>query len=482
MRGARSPLWAMLLLGVLIALPMQQLAQVEQPDVSIAAWMLGSLLVYSSIRLAWVAYAGRAHPVALTFWVFVYIWCAFAPLLQTVSVRFARPYVHDADAEFTACLILWIGVACYEIGGWLQGVIWRREQPARPLQFSFTSVLYLAVFSVISTAILAVVLGPDTLLGSRGDVNASLWAGREKSEGLLLQSLLRGPPFISMMSLLYVVLYQWRELTRNDRRWVIGLLFVVVPVNAVANFPSALQRFWLGTIILTYLFSLVRWRPSRPSWYAGALTVGLIFIFPVFDAFRDAGTTQEKFSDTIVRAWNSPRNSIYRGDYDAYQMLIDSTIYVDEQGVMYGKNLYDSALFWFPRKWYPTKHVGTGRLVAIYLHYPYTNLAAPLWMESYVAFGWSGVVIILLLYGAMSNFMDRRFALYAERRGLRGSATWLVALFAGYQIYLLRGDLLSGFAYLSCPMLVILAITRWESRRQKSPLGPERVNPRIRSA
>jgi hypothetical protein len=454
--------------GVLLVLPLQMLWQVRGGMFSLQAAALLALLVYSALRLSWLAFSGRAQPMAMTFWLFVYIWGALAPFFQTLIDRFPRPYRHDEQAAFMGAMIVWTGVLAYEAGRFLYPYFRHVRRHVNAMHFSVRAVLLLAFFSVLSTIVFGLALGgPEALLGSRGDINASLWVGREKSSALLMQSLLRGPPFIAVMALLYILIRHGRSLSLTNRRWLLGALLVVLPLNLLANFPPALQRFWFGTIVLTYLFALLRWRRSSVAVYIAVICIGLVYGFPVLNAFRHEGSL-EKFSESVSAAWQAPTRALYRGDYDAYQMTLNSVIYVREQGPMMGKNIFDSVFFWFPRKYWPSKHIGSGHYVARYVNYRYTNLAAPLWMESYLAFGILGVVGILLLYGYVSAWLDDGFELNVSTGASNAVIVWVVALLAGYQIYLLRGDLLSGIAYLSCPLLILLLVARWNSHKQVS--------------
>ncbi|HUP91375.1 MAG TPA: hypothetical protein VM074_03940 [Solimonas sp.] len=464
----RTAFAAWSVLAILLFLPLQMLSTAQRFEWSLPATVLTAVLLYSIARLTWIAFRGRPHPMNLTFWVFVYIWCGLAPLVQTATGHWPRGYVHDANAEFTASLILALGLPCYDLGRMASRIFVSGGYQTRSFEFTVRAVLVLSAACVVTTLLTGAALGgPEVLFGSRGDINSSLWAGRDKSQALLMQSLLRGPPFIAMMALLNLLLRQRLTLSRANKRLLLLALAIVLPLNLMANFPPALQRFWLGTIVLTYLFALVTWARSRPAFYIALLCGGLVFGFPALNSFRNAGSydafTIANFSERITRAWNNPAYSICRDDYSGYQMLVNSTIYVRNEGTMHGKNVFDSFFFWFPRKWWPSKHIGSGHMVAGYVGYRYTNLDASLWMESYLAFGWFGVVTILTLYGVASSAADRRFERDILRSQQRSAVVWVVSLLAGYQIFLLRGDLLAATAYLSCPLLVLLLLIRWQS-------------------
>ncbi|HXG29206.1 MAG TPA: O-antigen polymerase [Nevskiales bacterium] len=448
----------MLLIAILV---LPQLARIEYPHFSAPAYLLAGLLIYSSLRLTWIAFRGLPHPVSITFWLFVFIWCALAPLLQTLANRFPRPYVHDADAALTGTLILWCGVLFYELGRFLLPYLSRARANTRPLEFSIRTTLILSFVAIATSTVLIIVLGgPDVLMGSRGDINRFLFTRYEKSQALLLQSLLRGPPIIALMALAYILIRHWRRVSLAYRRWLMLALVLLLPVNLIANYPPALQRFWLGAIVLTYLFILLRWTRIKPALYIGLLSTGLILAFPALDAFRKAGAT-DNFLDNLSHEWSNSRDALYRGDYDAYQQLLNSVVYVRQKGIMYGKNVFDSIFFWYPRRWYPTKHVGSGHHVARHFGLRFTNVAAPLWMEAYLAFSLMGVVCIFFLYGLFTGYLDRAFEQHVKHPDVLSAPLWIVGFWAGYQIYLLRGDLLSGIAYLSCPMLVLLLLVNW---------------------
>jgi hypothetical protein len=170
-------------------------------------------------------------------------------------------------------------------------------------------------------------------------------------------------------------------------------------------------------------------------------------VFPIADAVRRPGSSA--FRAGFLEEYE------YNGDYDSIWQIANAVIYVDEQGISWGRQLLGSLLFWVPRAVWPDKPIDTGVLLAEYRGYGFTNLSAPLWAEALVNFGWIGLVLTFLIVGLVIGRFDIAAASAIER------GTWSaipVAISSFYVFILLRGSLLQatgGFAVmLACAVVL----------------------------
>ena len=93
----------------------------------------------------------------------------------------------------------------------------------------------------------------------------------------------------------------------------------------------------------------------------------------------------------------------------------------------------------------------------------------PLWGEAYLDGGLPFTAIILLVYGLMLGTAERRFVDFlSRRRPAPESYAVLVPVLAAYQIFLLRGALMSCFAYLVPVVLLLVVATKPQNAAQES--------------
>ncbi|MHA0036125.1 O-antigen polymerase [Deinococcus sp. PESE-13] len=411
------------------------------------AWLPYLLAIYAGYRLA-LAGSRLLAPMSISFWTFIYVFFGVTAFLQ-VSARFwPWPDMYSSEEILTAYIILFLGILARDAGS----IIAKRlthypKMPSKPQDTSKLLLPLLLGLCLLSLATIPFLGGLGAVLGTRGDVGAAT-QDLEKSSGLILNTLLHVPAFTAL--LIFIV-----SSLRSNK---ILLTFLIL-INLLVNFPPALTRFWLGSMLISIILVLFPINKQKSYvWVLGLLTV-LLLLFPYADFTRRQSQQGLAFSQTKI-------TDIYirKGDYDAFQMVLNMNRYVNLYGNQSGENLLGSLLFFVPRSVWPAKPYGTGQVVADRLGYRFLNLSAPLWGEGFVAFGYLGVVLLLFLYGMISFWLNQAY--------LIGGQSWLflVASFmGGFNIMLLRGDLQNAVAY-SSPVIVILSISWTLVRRRKQGL------------
>jgi hypothetical protein len=184
----------------------------------------------------------------------------------------------------------------------------------------------------------------------------------------------------------------------------------------------------------------------------------LIMVFPLADMFRSevSFSALEDSWETLINLRLEIATTM---DFDAYQQLMNATVFVEKEGHTMGHQIGTSLLFWVPRSIWHAKALPSGELVADFMGYSYTNLSMPLWGEAYLDGGLPGVLALFFMYGIFCRRMDNYFIVEEKYRALR-MRTVFVALFAAYQIFFLRGSLLPATAYLvpAVAMIVLMHI------------------------
>lgn len=165
-----------------------------------------------------------------------------------------------------------------------------------------------------------------------------------------------------------------------------------------------------------------------------ALLVGFTVVFPIFNFFK-TNTISNIFDITLVV------DSFNTVDFDAYQMFIYSIKYVNESGMLFGKNLLTALLFFIPRSIWNQKLHHSGELVSTYFNGYFNNLSCPYIGELYLAMGLAGIIFGSIVLGRIFKKFDSVFLDKTNQNSL------YVTIVFGMSIYLLRGALLPTFAY-----------------------------------
>ncbi|MES9525534.1 hypothetical protein [Streptomyces capoamus] len=480
--AAAVAVWAVALLVLLPGLVLQSGAQ---PSPALAAQ--GVVVAHTAVALVRVLTATTVRLVALGFWLFAYIWLGLAPLAQLATDTYPWAYRTGPGTALAAVAVVELGLLAHSAGA---AVAARRERargagPALPAPGPVERLLSrrLAPWRLLSLCGLALALAVLLIPAQPGGLSAyftSRQALREAgaadgSDGAFLSSLrnwsLSVPAFWALLGLLCVPCAPAGDrLLRGARRLLLPLLLAL---NAVVNNPVSKPRFWVGTVLLTLLFTVGRLnRPRAFRTIAAALMATVLLVFPYSDYFRYSD--RERFTVVSLSAQFTAN-----GDYDAFQQVQTGVDYARDRGFA-PRNALGPALFPVPRSVWPDKPEDTGIALARYAGYDFLNLSAPLWIESYLWAGPPAVAAVFFLLGAAGRRMDD------VRHRLRGRAgtlaTLLVPAFAFYQIVFLRGSLLGIVGPLTLLLAVPLLITGSAARAHRPapsplPAAPVRTAP-----
>lgn len=448
-------LWAVALTVVLPGLILQS----PGAHLSAALVLQGVVVAHTGGALARVLTAPTVRLVAFGFWVFAYIWLGLAPLAMLASDTYPWPYRTGEVTAFEAVAVVELGLVAYSAGtalaarrghalatlaapappGFLERLLSRRLAPWRLLALCGLALAF---------AVLLISRQPGRLGAYFTSRQAITEAGAmENAQDAFLQSLLSWslsvPAFWALLGLLHVP-----RLSGGDR-WLRGVRWLLLPVllalNAVVNNPISKPRFWIGTVLLTLLFTMPRLcRPRAFRVTAAGLLAGLLLVFPYSDYFRYS----DREDLTVVSLADQFTTN---GDYDAFQQVQTGLDYARDNGFS-PDGVLGPALFMVPRSMWPGKPEDTGIALARYAGYDFLNLSAPLWIESYLWAGPFSVVVVFCLFGAAARRVDDVRHRLRDRPGTL--AALLVPAFAFYQMVFLRGSLLG----IAGPLMLLLTI------------------------
>jgi oligosaccharide repeat unit polymerase len=475
-------LWAALILCGLLPLlflySIDNLAPVAATSV-LLQWVI---VLWSGLRLSAIAGAGKARPIATTFWLYVYVWLGIAGFVQLMSGRSPPSWPTPLDPRnlLVTQLVILAGLSAVELGAlgaeqrrrrdtsdfpghsvpdmqdarelgagsqprssWLSGLL-RRTVSGR-------AILWLCLYAVVTFPFwLHQLGGVNALLDSRQALSSAVYgSGDSKVLGGIIVALSTVPVFVAAYAL-------WLGRVRNlVRRGLTGLLLcVLIGINLLINSPIAMPRFWTGTILVAIIFGTawVRRHGGIRIVILSAL-IGTIVLFPYGAYFRYS--TGFKPVDDVVQTIQT------KSDYDSFQMVGAAVHRVNDRGHTMGEQAAGAMLFFVPRSEWPSKPTDTGAKLAGEVGLDYTNLAAPLWAETYLDFGFAGVILVFLIYGYFMRRIDDIF--------LRATSPFLLfaaPVIAGYSVIVLRGPLLQAMVRLFAIAFCLWFISRRSMRNQ----------------
>ena len=225
--------------------------------------------------------------------------------------------------------------------------------------------------------------------------------------------------------------------------------FLLLLIMILSVFPTGVARYMVAFVYIPLALLYIPIM-RRASVFSVTLIISLLFIFPFLDQFRYfAGFNGLKIFPSV--------EFFYAAHFDAYENFASA---VESNFVTYGYQLLGSLLFFVPRVFWPGKPVGSGYEMAENNGYSFNNISMPFLGEGYVNFGVAGVLIFSVLIGYFMAKTDSRFAAKNDARIKPNYFSAVYYFLIGALFFLLRGDLLSSFAYISAGLIVALFIAK----------------------
>ncbi|WP_352296910.1 O-antigen polymerase [Pseudoalteromonas sp. 20-MNA-CIBAN-0454] len=199
-------------------------------------------------------------------------------------------------------------------------------------------------------------------------------------------------------------------------------------------FPFGIARFLTASIYIPLLLIAF---PSLLKGIKGILffILSILLIFPFLEQFR-------VFKDDLELQFIPDISFFVKGHFDSYQNFLR----VFSENITTGGNQLIGVLFFFvPRSIWEDKPVGSGYYVAEELGYTFNNISMNFFGEGFINFGILGVVIFCVLLSLLCAFFDRSF--WSEQGVINKPSAIFYLFLIGYLIFVLRGDLLSSFAF-----------------------------------
>ncbi len=432
----------------------------------VIAWVI---MLYSSVRLGMFAVGGQKKIVSMTFWIYVYIFLGLSSVLQLAARQFpAQGYFTEKSVLFTFLIIL-VGLFSYEMGRLL--AMSKLPDLFPPITKPNTSriidpnrTIFFSIVALIVITLLIVWMGGlRIILIPRHERFLELMAltqGDSQAKFQMVSSLLRIPQFVGAIFLGALWQRSRKSLPCSRINIFSKFLFLIlIVVTLLVNNPVSTPRYWIGTIIFSFVFIFLRWRRQRSfSVWVIIIILSFIFVFPVADAFRN--TSFPDFN-ALISSISAGDQFIKKGDFDSFMQINNTFEYVEKRGVTYGRQLIGTMLFWVPRSVWVNKPISSGKLVVENMGYEYTNLSCPLWAEAYLDGGLPGIFVVFVIYGFLTFKLEKQYLKHHQFDVTLLNA--FVPFFSGYQIFVLRGALMPAFAYFLPVLLVMVLMTKREN-------------------
>lgn len=212
------------------------------------------------------------------------------------------------------------------------------------------------------------------------------------------------------------------------------MLFVFMLLSA---FPTSMPRFSAAAmyipVALTFFKTL-----RKPNIFILAFVLGLLVIFPFLNNFRylTSNSTIEFGVDFQM---------FLESHFDAYSNFVHI---LANDIISYGYQLLGSILFWVPRSIWPTKPVGSGAFLSEEVNLDWSNISCCFFAEGYINFGFLGILIFTIFISWFCASFDKTYWDINMPNNKNNCFFELIYfLLLGLTFFIMRGDLMSSFAF-----------------------------------
>ena len=222
-------------------------------------------------------------------------------------------------------------------------------------------------------------------------------------------------------------------LISSSKKLVVGI--VLFSLALVSIFPTGVPRFYAAAMYIPLLLVTVPFL-RRKNIFSISLVLGLLIIYPLLNYFREFASLEEVKFSLNYQMFNT-------GHFDSYQNF---ALIVIHDFFTAGYQLVGVLLFFVPRSIWSSKPVGSGEYIATELNFYFKNISANYFAEGYINFGFIGILCFIVILAFLTARIDKLFwnyIVYYKDNFLR--VGYMIML--GMLFFILRGDLLSSFAF-----------------------------------
>lgn len=221
----------------------------------------------------------------------------------------------------------------------------------------------------------------------------------------------------------------------NGNRYVV---FFLVLMMVLVDFPTSMPRFSAAAMYIPVLLMFCKvFRKSNV--FVLCIIGGLLILFPFFENFRH-------FSDGQNMKIGLDFKMLQEEHFDSYSSLLRVVKYDITTN---GKQLLGCLFFWLPRSIWPSKPIGSGAYLSEKLDLAFDNISCCYFAEGYINAGFLGIVIFTVCLAIFSSMFDNTYWNNKLKNKTNENSFFEIFYFflLGLIFFMMRGDLLSSFAY-----------------------------------
>lgn len=383
---------------------------------------------------------GRAYSLQKMFWLFSFFFFGVTPLIQfneQTSSYGAR--ILDESEYFFMNLLIIIILLLFQLFYNLFSIASLSDKTKNKIKnfdvywsLSFRQHFFLLLFSAISFLSVFYINNFSVLsmLIRGGDVKFIVDVG-SSTTSIIIDQVIRPMAIVSFF--LYFIF-------PNRNKLFLSFLFII---GVITSFPLGMPRFAAAAMYIPFLilaFPVFR----KKNMFSLTIIGGLLFIFPFLNNFRNFSKDQE-----VTLGFNT--EMFTGGHFDSYQNF---ALIIGEHMVTWGNQLLGVLFFYVPRRLWPNKPVGSGVTLAETINLQWSNISANYFAEGYINFGYGGVFIFLVILAYILAKLDNMYWDFGVFRKDNFFRVFYYVLL-GMIFFILRGDLLSSFAFTTGFMVAI---------------------------
>ena len=249
----------------------------------------------------------------------------------------------------------------------------------------------------------------------------SLLAQRSQIENLIYNN------FISVIPLLCLIVFKISKIKNK------ALEIYLILILLLTNFPTVLSRYAVARIYIPIV--IIYFNFMKKYFVLNFTTIfGLLYLFPLLNKFR-------YFKNLKELKFNIDFSMFVEAHFDSYQNFLRV---LKEELVTNGRQLIGVFLFWVPRGLWKNKPIGSGAFLAEKSGFKFSNISLCYFGEGYINFGYLGIFLFIIFIAYINARFDKFYWTIKEKNYFL--VFYLIML--SMELFVLRGDLLSSFAYL----------------------------------
>ncbi len=400
--------------------------------------------------------------IELVYWIFMYFFMFFAPLIQYSYGEF--PWVHAPFPENTLIianiiLFIWnlivgisINVPSIKLLSFTPSLNFSSSSaPAKhsiSTEEGIISKQFCLLLTIISLAITASFIAKYGL--SAFNSNRSSNISLIDADASYIYAL-GNKIFDALFELSAIIGFLHGKQNKNYACFIVSIFCLVICL-----FPTTIARYHVAVIYGGLALICLKWLRTGSNFLL-CFTIGVLFIFPLIEIFRRTSPSEADLIDSFQNIIGNFYHGYTSAHYDAYSMFCSVIEYIRHHGTTHGMQLLGTLLFFIPRSLWPGKPVGSGYMVSTQLGYSFHNVSCPLVAEFMVNFGYPGAILGAILIGRIIKKGDAS----SNGKGLFARCFYPVAVM--FTFFILRGDLMSSLAYITAYAAVFFFMLKLNS-------------------